>query len=97
MKGSNRQSDTIGHAFIALVQLSATCRQHPVLAIAAGPLYRGSLPAHPAIRRLDLYPMAAYLRAFDAAISAAGGSVTLLPLPFKQGRPPVKGNQFTNR
>ena len=31
------------------------------------------------------------------AISAAGGSVTLLPLPFKQGRPPVKGNQFTNR
>ena len=36
-------------------------------------------------------------RAADAAITAAGGSVTLLPLPFKQGRPPVKGNQFTNR
>jgi len=33
----------------------------------------------------------------DAAITAAGGSVTLLGLPFKQGRPPVKGNQFTNR
>ncbi|MDO8364448.1 MAG: 50S ribosomal protein L15 [Actinomycetota bacterium] len=33
----------------------------------------------------------------EAAITAAGGSVTLLPLPFKQGRPPVKGNQFTNR
>ena len=33
----------------------------------------------------------------DAAITAAGGSVTLIPLPFKQGRPPVKGNQFTNR
>ncbi|HAP76329.1 MAG TPA: 50S ribosomal protein L15 [Acidimicrobiaceae bacterium] len=33
----------------------------------------------------------------DAAITAAGGSVTLLPLPFKQGRPPAKGNQFTNR
>jgi len=32
-----------------------------------------------------------------AAITAAGGSVTLLPSPFKQGRPPVKGNQFTNR
>jgi hypothetical protein len=31
------------------------------------------------------------------AITAAGGSVTILPLPFKQGRPPVKGNQFTNR
>ena len=36
-------------------------------------------------------------KAADAAITAAGGSVTLLPLPFKQGRPPVKGNQFTNR
>jgi large subunit ribosomal protein L15 len=36
-------------------------------------------------------------KAAEAAINAAGGSVTLLPLPFKQGRPPVKGNQFTNR
>jgi large subunit ribosomal protein L15 len=36
-------------------------------------------------------------QAAAAAITAAGGSVTLLPLPFKQGRPPVKGNQFTNR
>jgi large subunit ribosomal protein L15 len=32
-----------------------------------------------------------------AAIEAKGGSVTLLPLPFKQGRPPVQGNQFANR
>lgn len=36
-------------------------------------------------------------KAASAAITAAGGSVSLLPLPFKQGRPPVKGNQFTNR
>ena len=36
-------------------------------------------------------------KAAEAAITAAGCSVTLLPLPFKQGRPPVKGNQFTNR
>jgi large subunit ribosomal protein L15 len=36
-------------------------------------------------------------KAAEAAIVAAGGSVTLLGLPFKQGRPPVKGNQFTNR
>jgi len=35
-------------------------------------------------------------KAAEAAITAAGGSVTVLPLPFKQGRPPVKGNQFTN-
>ena len=32
-----------------------------------------------------------------AAITAAGGTVTTIGLPFKQGRPPVKGNQFTNR
>ncbi|MEL6891344.1 MAG: 50S ribosomal protein L15 [Actinomycetota bacterium] len=36
-----------------------------------------------------------------AAIEAAGGSVTLIELPFKAegkaGRPAVKGNQFANR
>jgi large subunit ribosomal protein L15 len=31
-----------------------------------------------------------------AAIEAAGGSVTILPLPYKV-RPAAKGNQFTNR
>jgi len=36
-------------------------------------------------------------QAAASAITDAGGSVTLLPLPFKQGRPPVQGNQFTNR
>jgi large subunit ribosomal protein L15 len=37
----------------------------------------------------------------EAAITAAGGTVTLIPLPFKgegkAGRPAAKGNQFTNR
>ena len=37
----------------------------------------------------------------EAAIAAAGGSVTLIVLPFKAegkaGRPAAKGNQFTNR
>jgi large subunit ribosomal protein L15 len=40
-------------------------------------------------------------RAAEAAITAAGGTVTLIPLPFmangKAGRPAAKGNQFTNR
>ena len=40
-------------------------------------------------------------KAAEAAIAAAGGSVTLITLPFKEegkaGRPPAKGNQFTNR
>ena len=33
----------------------------------------------------------------EAAITAAGGSVTILPLPYKSGRRPVQGNQFANR
>jgi large subunit ribosomal protein L15 len=32
-----------------------------------------------------------------AAIDEAGGSVEVLPLPFRQGRPAAKGNQFANR
>ena len=40
-------------------------------------------------------------KAAEAAITQAGGSVTLIPLPFKAegkaGRPAAKGNQFTNR
>ncbi len=33
----------------------------------------------------------------QAAIEAAGGTITIIPLPFKSGRPPVQGNQFANR
>jgi len=40
-------------------------------------------------------------KAAQAAIEAAGGTVTLIELPFKAegkaGRPAAKGNQFTNR
>jgi large subunit ribosomal protein L15 len=40
-------------------------------------------------------------KAAEAAITAAGGTVTLIQLPFKAegkaGRPAAKGNQFTNR
>ena len=40
-------------------------------------------------------------KAAESAITAAGGSVTLIPLPFREegkaGRPPVRGNQFANR
>ena len=35
-------------------------------------------------------------KAAQAAIEAAGGSVTIIPLPYKV-RPAAKGNQFTNR
>ena len=58
-------------------------------------LARGELTA-----KLDVHAHAVSKTA-EAAITAAGGTVTLVPLPFKgenkAGRPPVKGNQFANR
>jgi large subunit ribosomal protein L15 len=38
-----------------------------------------------------------FSKAAEAAIAAAGGTVVVLPLPYRTGRPPVKGNQFANR
>ena len=39
----------------------------------------------------------AFSKAAAAAITAAGGSVEVLPLPWGDRRPPAKGNQFANR
>ena len=39
----------------------------------------------------------AFSRTAEAAITAAGGSVERLPMPFGNGRPPAKGNALTNR
>lgn len=36
-------------------------------------------------------------KAAESAITAAGGTVVLLPLPWGDRRPPAKGNQHTNR
>ena len=36
-------------------------------------------------------------RSAEAAITGAGGTVTILPPPFGHGRPPAKGNALTNR
>jgi large subunit ribosomal protein L15 len=38
-----------------------------------------------------------FSKSAEAAITAAGGSVTVVPLPFGNGRPPAKGNALTNR
>ena len=50
--------------------------------------------------KLDVHAHAVS-RAAEAAITGAGGTVTLITLPFKEegkaGRPAAKGNQFTNR
>jgi large subunit ribosomal protein L15 len=39
----------------------------------------------------------AFSRSAEQAITAAGGSVEVLPPPFGNGRPPAKGNALTNR
>lgn len=39
----------------------------------------------------------AFSKSAEEAITAAGGTVERLPLPWGDGRPPAKGNQFTNR
>ena len=39
----------------------------------------------------------AFSAAAESAITAAGGTIERLPLPWGEGRPPAKGNQFTNR
>jgi large subunit ribosomal protein L15 len=39
----------------------------------------------------------AFSKAAEEAITAAGGTVERLPLPWGERRPPAKGNQFTNR
>lgn len=39
----------------------------------------------------------AFSASAEAAITAAGGSVDRVPLPFGNGRPPARGNALTNR
>lgn len=39
----------------------------------------------------------AFSKSAEEAIGAAGGTVERLPLPWGDGRPAAKGNQFTNR
>jgi large subunit ribosomal protein L15 len=39
----------------------------------------------------------AFSKSAEAAITAAGGSVTVVPLPFGHNRPPAQGNALTNR
>jgi len=39
----------------------------------------------------------AFSKSAESAITAAGGTVTVLPKPFGHDRPPAKGNAHTNR
>jgi len=39
----------------------------------------------------------AFSKSAEASITAAGGSTTVVPLPFGHNRPPAQGNALTNR
>jgi large subunit ribosomal protein L15 len=39
----------------------------------------------------------AFSKSAEAAITSAGGSINIAPLPFGHGRPPAQGNALTNR
>jgi large subunit ribosomal protein L15 len=39
----------------------------------------------------------AFSKSAEQAIGAAGGTVTRIPMPFGNGRPPARGNALTNR
>lgn len=39
----------------------------------------------------------AFSKSAEAAITAAGGTITVLPKPWGEGRPPAQGNALTNR
>ncbi|MBI4882634.1 MAG: 50S ribosomal protein L15 [Actinobacteria bacterium] len=101
LKGFNNPF-RVEYSPVNLDQLSALAATEvtPEVLVAAGLVRKGTLVkvlARGEIAVAVQLTAHAVSKAADSAITAAGGSVTLLPLPFKQGRPPVKGNQFTNR
>jgi large subunit ribosomal protein L15 len=71
----------------------------PASLLAAGITHKGALVkvlARGELTRAVTVRVHAASAAAQAAVTAAGGTVELLPLPFS-GRPPVRGNQFANR
>ncbi len=71
----------------------------PDVLLKRGVLHKGSfvkvLARGEISRKVDVSAHAVS-KAAQSAIEAAGGSVTIIPLPYKV-RPAAKGNQFTNR
>ena len=72
---------------------------NPDVLLARGVLHKGSfvkvLARGQITRKVDVSAHAVS-KAAQSAIEAAGGSVTIIPLPYKV-RPAANGNQFTNR
>ena len=71
----------------------------PTILVARGVAHKGTLVKVLGRGTLSIpvkVSVHAMSKSAEKAILAAGGSVTLLPLPHKV-RPPAQGNQFTNR
>ena len=71
----------------------------PEVLLARGVLHKGAFVkvlARGEISRKVNVSAHAVSKAAQAAIESAGGSVTIIPLPYKV-RPAAQGNQFTNR
>ena len=92
------------HTLGDLVEKTGNAKVDPEVLVANGVvrkksfvkvLARGEISA-----KVDLH-VHAISSAAEAAVTAAGGTVTLIELPFREegkaGRPAVKGNQFANR
>jgi large subunit ribosomal protein L15 len=72
----------------------------PESMLAAGLSHKGALVkvlGRGEITRAMTVKAHGFSKSAEAAITAAGGSVEVLPLPWGDRRPPANGSQFTNR
>ncbi len=92
------------HALAELVDKIGDATVTPEILVANGIVHKNAfvkvLARGEITTKVDLH-VHAISAAADEAIKAAGGTVTLIELPFrgegKAGRPAAKGNQFANR
>jgi large subunit ribosomal protein L15 len=92
------------HTLGDLVEMIGDATVTPEVLVANGVVRKGAfvkvLARGEVSIKVDLH-VHAVSKAAEAAITDAGGSVTLIQLPFREegkaGRPAAKGNQFTNR
>jgi len=92
------------HALSDLVEKTGDIKVDPEVLVANGVVRKNSfvkvLARGEISTKVDLHVHAISATA-EAAVTAAGGTVTLIQLPFREegkaGRPAVKGNQFANR
>jgi large subunit ribosomal protein L15 len=92
------------HTLGDLVEKTGNSKVDPEVLVANGVVRKKSfvkvLARGEISTKVDLH-VHAISSAAEAAVTAAGGTVTLIELPFREegkaGRPAVKGNQFANR